>query len=102
MDGTSPTAGFLGNAASGPLTSIYHFLAGQPLVDWLFMLGLLVLGIALISGKFLKIAGYAGALLMLLMWSVVLPPANNPLLDEHIIYALILLGIAKDATKNSE
>lgn len=102
LDGVSPTAGFLGHAARGPLTGFYHALAGQPIVDWLFMIGLLALGIALVSGKFLKIAGYAGALLMLLMWSVALPPTNNPLLDEHIIYGLLLLGIANDASAKTD
>lgn len=93
--GGSPTAGFLTNASKGPFGDFYHSLAGNPVVDWLFMLGLLGLGVALVLGIGVKIAGYAGSLLMLLLWAAVLPPANHPFLDEHIIYALLLLGLAK-------
>jgi thiosulfate dehydrogenase [quinone] large subunit len=28
------------------------------------------------------------------MWSAVLPPDNNPFLDDHIIYALVLAVLA--------
>lgn len=94
LNGGSPTAGFLNNAAKGPFVDFYHSLAGSPVVDWLFMIGLLGLGIALIFGIFVKIAGYAGTVLMLLMWAALLPPSNHPFLDEHIIYALLLLGFA--------
>ncbi len=94
ITGGSPTVGFLTNATKGPFIDLYHGLAGNPIVDWLFMLGLLGLGIALIFGIGIKIAGYAGAILMLLLWSSVLPPSNNPILDEHIIYALLLLGFS--------
>jgi len=31
---------------------------------------------------------------MITMWSSNLPPENNPILDDHIIYMIILLGIA--------
>jgi len=27
------------------------------------------------------------------MWTAALPPENNPLLDDHIIYILVLAGI---------
>ncbi len=94
LQGGSPAGGFLGHAVHGPLAGFYQSLAGNPLVDWLFMLGLLGLGVSLILGIGLKIAGYAGTLLMVLMWSAVLPPANHPFLDEHIIYACMLLGFA--------
>lgn len=92
LEGGSPTSGFLGNAVTGPFADFYHKLAGNPVVDWLFMLGLLLIGIALILGIGMKIAGYAGALLMLLMWSALLFPKNNPILDEHIIYLFVFLG----------
>jgi thiosulfate dehydrogenase [quinone] large subunit len=29
-----------------------------------------------------------------LMWSVVLPPANNPFMDDHLVYALVLVLLA--------
>lgn len=91
INGGSPTAGFLKFAAKGPLVNMYNALAGNPVVDWLFMMGLLLIGLSLILGIGLKIAGYSGAILMILMWSAVLFPENNPIIDEHIIYALVFL-----------
>lgn len=52
------------------------------------MLGLLGIGAALMLGVFMNLAAGAGALLLLLMWTAVLPPENNPFMDDHIIYAL--------------
>ncbi|QQR93011.1 MAG: hypothetical protein IPJ89_02090 [Candidatus Iainarchaeum archaeon] len=91
LAGASPTMGFLSHA-SGPFAEIFHALAGLWWVDGLFMLGLLGIGAALILGIGVRIAGYAGALLVLMMWSAVLPPANNPILDDHIVYFFILLA----------
>jgi len=90
VHGGSPTAGFLKNTPEGPLASFYRDIAGAGWADWLFMLGLLGVGVALILGIGMRIAAGAGALLLLMMWSAVLPPANNPFMDEHIIYALTL------------
>jgi len=94
LAGGSPTSGYLNFATSGPFAPLFQSLAGNPVVDWLFMLGLLLLGLALILGIGVKIAGYSGALLMFLMWLSHLPPENNPFLDEHIIYLIILIGLA--------
>jgi thiosulfate dehydrogenase (quinone) large subunit len=93
--GNSPTAGFLSFATRGPLAGIYQSMVGSAFVDWLFMLGLLLIGVALVLGVGVKLAGYAGALLMLMMWSAALPPKNHPFLDEHIIYGLVLIGLAQ-------
>lgn len=95
LDGISPTIGFLKFGTTGPLAPFYKGLAGNLFVDWLFMLGILGIGLSLILGIGIKIAGYSGALLMLLIWSALLPPKNHPFLDEHIIYLIVLLIIAK-------
>lgn len=92
-NGGSPTSGFLENATKGPLASFYQNLAGLAWVDWLFMGGLLVIGLGLILGVWVKIASLGGVLLMLLMWSSALWPANNPLLDDHIVYLFVLVAI---------
>lgn len=89
--GNSPTAGFLTGAVKGPLASFYHSLSGSLFVDWIFMLGLLLIGVSLILGIFNKISAYSGALLMLLMFGALMPPTTNPLVDDHIVYALLLL-----------
>lgn len=90
LDGASPTMGFLKFATKGPLSSVFQSMAGNGLVDWLFMMGLLLIGLALIIGIGMKIATKMGALLMLMMYLAALPPEHNPLIDEHIIYILVL------------
>lgn len=94
LAGGSPTTGFLANAVQGPLALFFRGLAGSVIVDWLFMLGLLLIGSALLLGIGIRIAAYSGSLLMFLMWLALLLPENNPILDEHIIYILVLIGLS--------
>jgi len=94
INGGSPTKGFLANGATGPFTDFYHSIAGATWADWLFMAGLLGIGVALILGVAMRIAATAGAVLLIMMWTVVLPPANNVFMDDHIIYAMILVALA--------
>lgn len=54
------------------------------------MLGLAGIGIALMLGVAMRIAAASGALMLVLMWTAVLPPANNPFMDDHLIYAGVL------------
>jgi thiosulfate dehydrogenase [quinone] large subunit len=94
IHGASPTEGFLGHAVSGPLADFYSGLAGNVVVDWLFMLGLLGIGVALVLGIGMRIAAASGAAMLVMMWSAVLPPANNPFMDDHLVYALVLVLLA--------
>lgn len=94
LEGGSPTTGFLKNAPAGPFADFYKDLAGAGWADWLFMIGLVAIGTALIVGIGMRIAAVAGTLLLLMMWSAVLPPENNLFMDDHIIYALVLIGLA--------
>lgn len=93
--GGSPAFGYLKFATAGPLSAFFQNLAGNVVVDWLFMLGLLFIGLALILGIGVQIAGYSGALLMFSLWLSHLPPENNPFLDQHIIYLIVLIGLAR-------
>lgn len=91
LAGGSPTTGFLTNAVHGPFASFYHSLAGSGLVDWLFMLGLLFIGISLTFGIFVKLGSLAGMIMLFLMYTAAgLPPENNPVIDDHLIYALMM------------
>ena len=94
LNGGSPTRGFLANSASGPFESFYHDIAGAGWADWLFMIGLAGIGTALLLGIGMRVAAVSGALLYLMMWTVALPPGNNPVVDEHIIGALLVIGLA--------
>ena len=42
----------------------------------------------------MRLAAISGALLYVLMWTVVLPPENNPVLDDHILGAITLVALA--------
>lgn len=94
INGGSPTNGFLANSANGPFADIYKNIAGAAWADWLFMLGLVSIGVALLLGIGMRVAAASGAVLYLLMWTVVLPPENNPVIDDHLIGALALLALA--------
>ncbi|MFA4831190.1 MAG: hypothetical protein WC862_01740 [Patescibacteria group bacterium] len=88
--GASPTFGFLKFATKGPFAGIFQAMAGSAFVDWLFMIGLLSIGLALIFGIGIRIAAYSGSIMLILMWLAALPPEHNPIIDEHIIYILVL------------
>jgi thiosulfate dehydrogenase (quinone) large subunit len=94
LNGGSPTAGFLGNAATGPFTGFYHSIAGTAFADLLFMAALLGVGGALLLGVGMRIAAASGALLTVMMWTAVLPPESNPFMDDHLIYAAVLIVLA--------
>jgi len=94
INGGSPTTGFLTHAVQGPFADIFHGLAGVAIVDWLFMLGLLFVGLTLALNKFVKWGCVAGSLMMALMYLALLFPANNPIVDDHIVYILVLSLIA--------
>jgi thiosulfate dehydrogenase [quinone] large subunit len=105
INGGSPTKGFLSRVAVGPLEGTFHAIAGAAWADWLFMAGLLGIGIALILGIGLRAAAVSGTVMMVLMWAAEWPLAKltsageptmstNPIVDYHIIYALALIALA--------
>ena len=105
IDGGSPTRGFLGSLAVGPMASIFHTWAGAWWADWLFMLGLLGVGVAVMAGVALRPAAVAGTAMLALMWIASWPPARhtsdgsptmstNPVVNYHVIYAAALIAVA--------
>ena len=90
INGGSPTEGFLSFGSSGIFQGFYNSLAGNAVVDWLFMLALLALGISLLLGIGMRLAAYGGTIFLLLLWGANVPPANNPIIDEHIIFIALL------------
>lgn len=89
LNGGSPTSGFLLHATKGPFATFFQGLAGVPLVDWLFMAGLLGIGLTFVFNRLVVWGAIAGVIMMTLMYLAVWPPVNNPLIDEHIVYALV-------------
>jgi thiosulfate dehydrogenase [quinone] large subunit len=93
INGGSPTTGFL-NSVQGPFADQFHSIAGSAVADWLFMAGLLGIGVALTLGIGLRLAAGSGALLLVFMWAASLPIKTNPFLDDHLVYAIVLVGLA--------
>ena len=93
INGGSPTFGFLNFGAEGPLQSFYQSIAGNMVIDWVYMAGLATVGLALLLGVGIRIAVVSGIAMLLLMYSVQLPPENNPFLHDRLIYAIVLAGI---------
>jgi thiosulfate dehydrogenase (quinone) large subunit len=93
VDGGSPTKGFL-SSSTGPFAGFYHDLAGTGLANWLFMLGLLGIGTAFLLGIGMRIAAAGAATMYVMMYTVILPPETNPVTDDHILGALIVVALA--------
>lgn len=93
INGGSPTTGYL-SSINGLFDSFFNNLAGLAIVDWLFMLGLLGVGVSLIFGVAMRITAVAGSAMLLLMWLAELPLSNNPLIDDHLIYIGVLAILA--------
>jgi thiosulfate dehydrogenase [quinone] large subunit len=108
IHGGSPTNGFLAHANAGPFQGTFRSLAGVTGIDWLFMIGLLGIGLAFILGVAIRPAAIAGALMLSLMWAAVWVPAkiaggqptgsNNPFVDDHIVGIFGFIAVAAFAT----
>ncbi|WP_410675080.1 DoxX family membrane protein [Amycolatopsis sp. cmx-4-68] len=112
LSGGSPTKGFLSSVHVGPFESMFHTWAGAWWADWLFMLGLGAIGVAVIAGVGLRLSALAGTLMMLMMWAAEWPFAQststgeathstNPIVDYHLVYALVLIALAATAAGNT-
>lgn len=96
IHGGSPTQGFLSHGVpeNNPFKSFFNGIAGDPWADWLFMIGLLGIGLALFFGFAMRLAGFAGAILYLLMWLASWPVATNPFIDDHLTGAIVVIVLA--------
>ena len=105
IHGGSPTKGFLASVNAGPFQSWFNAWAGHAWADYLFMIGLAGIGVALILGIGVRFAALCGILMVAFMWFAVFPPAKygaggaatgstNPIVDEHVMDAFALLAIA--------
>ncbi len=99
INGGSPTEGFLsfGVPADNPFHGFFTGLAGQAWVDWLFMLGLLGIGVTLLLGVGMRIGTAAGALMYAFMYAAVLPLENNPVVDDHLVGVIVMAVLALGA-----
>lgn len=112
INGGSPTMGFLKGVKVGPLESTFRSWAGAAWADWLFMLGLLGIGLALLAGIALRITAVCGTIMLALMWAAEWPPAKhlsdgspsmstNPWVDYHVVEAVLLIVLAAVGAGNT-
>ena len=93
IDGGSPTTGFL-SGVQGPFADVFNDMAGSVFWDWLFMIGLLGIGLALMLGIGMRIAAVAGTAMLVLMFAASLPLVTNPIIDSHLTEALTIIALA--------
>lgn len=92
-------AGYLKNAKTFPeLFNWFLDPSFLPIVNFVNEWGLLLLGVSLILGVGMRVSGVLGAMLMMLYY---FPSLDFPMIgttsyivDEHVIYALVLLFLA--------
>jgi len=63
-------------------------------VDWLYMVTLAAIGVALILGITIRLAAIGGiAWLAIFYLATAIWPEHNPFLDEHIVEIVVLVGV---------
>jgi thiosulfate dehydrogenase [quinone] large subunit len=112
INGGSPTKGFLAHVEVGPFQSVLRDWAGTGWANWLFMLALLGIGIALTLGIGMRVATISATLLLALMWVAEWPLARfdsagtatsstNPVIDYHFVYIVAVIALAAFSAGNT-
>lgn len=96
LDGGTPSQDYLTSGTVGPFKDFFANISSTA-TDWLFMLSMVGVGLAVMLGIGLRVSAVVGSLVMLLMWAAEWPfiqGSTNPVIDYHIIYALALITFA--------
>lgn len=96
IDGASATEGYLayGIAEGAPAHGILTPLAGNPLIDALYLAATIGAGAAILLGVAVKPAAFGAAALFLGLWFSAWPLEFNPVIDQHLVYAVLGLALA--------
>lgn len=107
LNGGSPTQGVLAFGLKGPFKGLYQTLGGVEVtargpvatangwIDVVYMASMVLIGLALILGIGTRLAAIGGIIWMAIFYTAVaIWPENNPFLDDHVVYAIVLGGIA--------
>ncbi|MBI3020263.1 MAG: DoxX family protein [Parcubacteria group bacterium] len=99
FDADWTAAGYLAGAKTFP--ALFHWFALPTNIGWVDFVnewGLTLVGLALLTGFFVRYASIVGALFMILYYLPALafpyPNAHSFIVDEHVIYALALSFLA--------
>lgn len=103
INGGSPTEGFLTFAvpADNPFKGFFNGLVGYAVVDWLFMLGLLGVGVTLLLGVGMRVGTAAGAVMYAFMYAASFPLENNPVVDDHLVGVIVMVVLALAASTST-
>lgn len=85
--------GFLSHL-EGPPADFFATLAGSTIVDYLNAYGLLLIGTVLILGIFVRWSAFWGTVIMLLYFLASYPAEHAFIVDDHIVYAFVLIALA--------
>jgi thiosulfate dehydrogenase (quinone) large subunit len=99
INGGSPTEGFLsfGVPENNPFKGFFNGMADSVFIEWLFMFGLLGIGVTLLLGVGMRIGTAAGALMYAFMYAASLPLENNPVVDDHLVGVIVMAVLALGA-----
>lgn len=104
INGASPTAGAVGFALKGPLADNIQTITGFQMtqtgpqvagwLDWVYMVSLLLIGLGLITGVMTRLAAVGGVIWMAAFYlGTAIWPEHNPFLDDHVVSAIVLVGL---------
>jgi len=95
VKGGSSTDGVLLYALKGPVKGLYDGLAGQTWVEWVYMLSMLLIGLALILGIGTRLAAIGGIIWMTIFYTATaIWPEHNPFVVEHVVNVVLLTALA--------
>lgn len=107
FNGGSPTRGVFAYALNaGPFRSLYENLGNVTMtaqgpaaappawIDAVYMGSMLLIGLGLIFGVMTRLAAVGGIIWMaVFLTATAMPPEHNPIVDDHVIYIVVLIGL---------
>ncbi|MFD1588881.1 DoxX family membrane protein [Halorientalis brevis] len=97
LDPEWSAAGMLlhGIPEGNPFVSVWTTMANEWLwlIDPLNAWGLTLVGLCLLLGGLVRWAAIWGAVMMVFYWAAALPLAHGIVIDDHIVYAMLLFGL---------
>lgn len=90
--GGSPSS-FVVYVTDGLFSDLFDSLAGNEFIDIVLLASLLVLGISLILGITSKLGTFGMVAFLLVMYTLQVPPIDNPIIDDHIIMAAGMIAV---------
>ena len=96
LDPEWTASGYLMHAIpdGNPFVDVWPMLGGMPLVDISFQWGLTLVGLGIMLGAFTRWNAFWASVMMLLIWASSLPLEHGIIVDKHIVYIAVLIGLS--------